>query len=238
MMSGATDAEDGIVAATRKILASQAPILKVSAAKSGVIVRRRIEIRDSTCSYAGKRMADVVLSVILLAFVFPLLVLVWCAVRLDSPGPGLFRTVRVGRNGRLFVMPKFRTMATSSPLAPRESLGADAEPFISPLGRLLRRSSIDELPQLWSILRGDMSFIGPRPLLPDDAAAIVRQSFPASLRATPGISGLSQVRGRNYVTPRRKARYDSFYAKHVGWRMDLFIAWSTLVAILSNDGVM
>lgn len=237
-MSGAADAEDDIVVAARKILASRPPILKASAPKSSAAARRRIDRAAPICTYAGKRTADVVLSAILLAFVFPLLALVWCAVRLESPGPGLFRTLRVGRNGRLFVMPKFRTMATSTPLASRESLGADAEPFISPLGRLLRRSSIDELPQLVSILRGDMSFIGPRPLLPEDAAAIARQSFPASLRATPGISGLSQVRGRNYVTPRRKARYDSFYAKHVGWRIDLFIAWSTLIAILSNDDVM
>jgi O-antigen biosynthesis protein WbqP len=236
-MAGTADADDGIVVATRKILTAQVAMRKISVPLANIF---RVRTAESApiCTYLGKRTADILVSALILIFTFPLLALVWCAVRLESAGPGLFWTTRVGRNGRPFVMPKFRTMATSTPIASRESLGSDAEPFISPLGRLLRRSSIDELPQLWSILRGDMSFIGPRPLLPDDAAAVARQSFPASMRATPGISGLSQVRGRNYVTPRRKARYDSFYAKRVGWRIDLFIVWSTAIAILSNDGVM
>ena len=237
-MAGAAETKDGAFAGRRNILSSQASNLRVSAPKIDNTPLSQGEKTSVIYTYAGKRSADILLSVLLLIFLLPLLALTWCAVRLETRGPGLFRATRVGLNGRPFVMPKFRTMATSTPLASRESLGDGAEPFISPLGRLLRRSSIDELPQLWSILRGDMSFIGPRPLLADDDAAIARLDFPASLRARPGISGLSQVRGRNYVTPRRKARYDSFYAKRVGWRIDLFIAWCTVVAILRNEGVM
>lgn len=189
-------------------------------------------------TYVGKRTIDAVFAAMILVFAFPLLATVWIAVRLETSGPGLFWSDRVGRNGRIFRMPKFRTMAAVTPLAPREDLGEAANPLISPLGSFLRRTSIDELPQALSILRGHMSFIGPRPLLPDDAASRARLAFPESLRAVPGISGLSQVRGRNYVTPRRKARYDAFYAKRVGWRFDAFIFRETAIALLTKDGVM
>lgn len=188
--------------------------------------------------YPGKRTIDLIFSVLIFIFIMPLLLVTWIAIRLDSPGPGLFWSYRVGRRGRLFAMPKFRTMTLDTPLAPREDLGSIADQCTRPLGRMLRRSSIDEIPQLWCIARGDMSFIGPRPLLPDDEAIIERRFFPMSLEVLPGISGVSQIRGRNYVTPRRKARYDSFYAKNCSILLDLYILLETMVVVFTKRGVM
>lgn len=202
----------------------------VSALIGGEALRSRL--------YPGKRAIDFTFAVLLIIFFIPLFLATWTAIRLDSPGPGLFWSQRVGRRGRLFAMPKFRTMTSDAPLAPREDLGSIAGQYTRPLGLMLRKSSIDELPQLWCIVRGDMSFIGPRPLLPEDAAAIERKFFPRSLEVLPGISGVSQIRGRNYVTPRRKARYDSFYAKHCSILLDLRILLETVVVVLLKRGVM
>ena len=134
-------------------------------------------------------------------------------------------------------MPKFRTMMTSAPVISREVI-ASAQTHITPLGRLLRRWSIDELPQLWCIVRGDMSFIGPRPLLPDDPAEQARQLYPAVRQVRPGLSGLSQVRGRNLVSPRRKARLDATYARVRNGALDLEICARTVVTLISGRGHM
>lgn len=209
---------------------------------SGIDLRDRARVGGepdrSRFWYLGKRTIDLTFSVLIFIFVMPLLLLTWIAIRLDSPGPGLFWSYRVGRRGRLFAMPKFRTMTLGAPLAPREDLGSVADQYMRPLGRVLRRSSIDELPQLWCIARGDMSFIGPRPLLPDDEAIAERKFFPTSLEVLPGISGVSQIRGRNYVTPRRKARYDSFYAKNCSILLDLHIVLETVVIVFTKRGLM
>ncbi len=194
--------------------------------------------RSRSLFYPGKRAIDLVFALLLFVFFIPLLLTTWITIRLDSPGPGLFWSYRVGRGGRLFAMPKFRTMTLNAPLAPREDLGSVANQYMRPLGRVLRRSSIDELPQLWCIARGDMSFIGPRPLLPEDEATTARKLFPTCLEVLPGISGVSQIRGRNYVTPRRKARYDSFYAKNCSPLLDLHILLQTIFVVFTKRGVM
>jgi O-antigen biosynthesis protein WbqP len=237
-MPTAADAKEGIAAPARSAPRISNAQLSIGVVNSRVAIPRRARARAQLYTYVGKRTIDVVLALGILIFAFPLLSVLWAAVRLETPGPGLFWSRRVGRNGQPFHMPKFRTMTAAAPLAPREDLGASAEPFISPLGRFMRRTSLDELPQIWSILCGEMSFIGPRPLLANDAASLARHAFPDSLCAVPGITGLSQVLGRNYVTPRRKARYDAFYAKRVGWRLDAFIFRATAIAVLTNKGVM
>jgi O-antigen biosynthesis protein WbqP len=237
-MPTAADAKESIAAPARNAYRASGAQLSFIPGRTRVAAGRRRRPRGQLYTYVGKRTIDVVLALGILIFAFPLLSVLWAAVRLETPGPGLFWSRRVGRNGQPFHMPKFRTMTAAAPLAPREDLGASAEPFISPLGRFMRRTSLDELPQIWSILCGEMSFIGPRPLLANDAASLARHAFPDSLCAVPGITGLSQVLGRNYVTPRRKARYDAFYAKRVGWRLDAFIFRATAIAVLTNKGVM
>jgi O-antigen biosynthesis protein WbqP len=184
-----------------------------------------------------KRAFDIVASLAALIILSPLMALIWVLVVATSPGPALHTSQRVGRFGRVFNMPKFRTMYVGGPSCAREDLGAAAQ-RITPLGRVLRRSGLDELPQLVSVLCGDMSLIGPRPLLLNDPAAKERAKFPSALDVRPGISGLAQVSGRNLVTPRRKARLDAFYARAASLRLDLVLVVRTLAVIVTGKGFL
>ncbi|MBX9745785.1 MAG: sugar transferase [Hyphomonadaceae bacterium] len=161
--------------------------------------------------------------------------LVWGLVVTTSKGPAIFWSTRVGRDGRHFRMPKFRTLRQGAALKPREALGVVEFEF-TPVGKFLRRTGLDELPQLFSVLKGDMSLIGPRPLLASDPGARERTKFPAALSVRPGISGLAQVNGRNQVSPRRKARLDALYARSVSLRADLALMAKTVRVIVSGKG--
>jgi O-antigen biosynthesis protein WbqP len=185
--------------------------------------------------YPGKRALDLVLAATAVAALAPLLALIWFVVVSTSPGPGLHWSPRVGRYGRKFWMPKFRTMRSDAPRGPRESLH-QAEELITPVGAWLRRLSFDELPQLFSIVGGDMSFVGPRPLLADDPGALAREQFQDALEARPGLSGLAQVKGRNHLAARRKARFDAFYARRASLALDVEILLRTLAIVFSGSG--
>jgi O-antigen biosynthesis protein WbqP len=134
-------------------------------------------------------------------------------------------------------MPKYRTMVEDAPLSPREALDG-AESHITPVGAWLRRSALDELPQLFCILTGDMSIIGPRPLLPADPGVVARRGFPDAVSARPGLSGLAQVVGRNSVSPRRKARLDAFYARSASFGLDVIIFWRTAGIVMTSRGFL
>lgn len=192
---------------------------------------------DVLGGYSGKRVVDIVVAATALVALAPLLLLIWTLVYVSSGGPGLFWSQRVGRDGRLFWMPKFRTMVDDAPLSPREVLDG-AERHITPVGAWLRRSALDELPQLYCILAGDMSIIGPRPLLPNDPGVVARRRFPDAMSARPGLSGLAQVVGRNSVSPRRKARLDAFYARSASVGLDLIIFWRTAGIVLTSRGFL
>lgn len=186
-------------------------------------------------SHWRKRSFDFVVALVLLVVLAPVMAAIWLAIRLTSPGPGLYWSARAGRRGRVFLMPKFRTMRIEAPSVPRE-LMQNPEAQVTPIGRVLRRWSMDELPQLVCILKGEMSFIGPRPLMPEDPAQLARAEFPASLSVRPGLSGLAQVRGRNLVSPRRKARLDALYARVRTGPFDLEIFARTLTVLISGRG--
>ena len=183
----------------------------------------------------AKRAFDVIAAALLLALLLPAMAIIWLVVRATSKGPGLHWSERVGRDGVLFEMPKFRTMYADAPLAPREAL-ANANDRITPFGRVLRRFSIDELPQLACVLVGQMSFVGPRPLLAIDPGTEARRSFPVVFSARPGLSGIAQVSGRNKLSSRRKARLDAFYARSGTAGMDVRILLSTVVVVMSGRG--
>lgn len=173
-----------------------------------------------------KRGVDFIGAVLLLLLLFPLLFLVWALVRINSKGPGIFWSERVGRDGHIFKMPKFRTMTTCSKVMSRE-LATHEDCRLTSIGQFLRNTSIDELPQLWSIAVGDMSFIGPRPVLPCDEAAQYRRLYDGVSHIRPGITGLAQIKGRNFVNPRNKARYDAFYARELCLMLDVRIVVKT-----------
>lgn len=186
-------------------------------------------------SRALKRGLDVGASAIALVVLAPGMAVIAVLVRLSSPGPILYMSPRVGRYGRMFQMPKFRTMKVGTQLCARESLGDDQ---VTPIGRVLRRIGLDELPQLWCVLRGDMSLIGPRPLIVDDPGANERAKFPVALQVRPGISGLAQVSGRNLVSPRRKARLDALYARGRSLGLDIVLIFKTLGVLISGRGFL
>lgn len=184
-----------------------------------------------------KRVIDVVVASIALVFLLPILLPVALLVRLTSKGPALFWTERVGLNSRHFRMPKFRTMRVDAPIVSKELL-EDPRAYDTPIGRALRASSVDELPQLWCVLIGQMSLVGPRPLLPTDPATFERGRLGCPLRVRPGITGLAQIRGRNLVSPRLKARYDAVYARKSHFGTDIWIKYKTILYVITKRGIL
>lgn len=184
-----------------------------------------------------KRVLDIFFSAVLLVFLALPLFLIWIAVRLDSPGSGIFRQIRVGRDGKLFTCYKFRTMYGSAPPCCPSSQFHDADRYITPVGRFLRRTSLDELPQLLNVLKGDMSLVGPRPLILAETEVHKgrRQSGVYGLR--PGLTGLSQVRGRDSVSDARKVELDTEYLWNFGFIQDAKIIGMTVYTVITGDGM-
>jgi lipopolysaccharide/colanic/teichoic acid biosynthesis glycosyltransferase/glycosyltransferase involved in cell wall biosynthesis len=183
-----------------------------------------------------KRLADVTISALLLIGLSPLLLLTALAVRLDSPGPALFRQRRIGRGSRQFSILKFRSMRVGTPDLASHLMGPGSD-RVTRVGRVLRRTSLDELPQLWNVLRGEMSLVGPRPALfnQDDLIALRQRDGVDALR--PGVTGWAQIHGRDQIPLAEKVRHDRHYLEHVSARLDLAIAMSTFRTLFSSRGV-
>ncbi|WP_374576911.1 sugar transferase [Phenylobacterium sp.] len=184
----------------------------------------------------AKRAFDILAALAGLILLSPLLAGIALAVRLGSPGPALHWSSRVGRFNAIFKMPKFRTMRIGAPNVATHLL-PDPDAWITPLGRFLRCSSLDELPQLWSVLTGDMSLVGPRPALfnQDDLVALRTAAGVDALR--PGVTGWAQINGRDDLPVPEKARLDAEYLARQGLLLDLKIILVTLVAAFSGRGV-
>ncbi len=183
-----------------------------------------------------KRLFDIVVALGGLVALSPLLLGLAIAVRLTSPGPALHWSRRVGRRNRIFAMPKFRSMRIDTPDVATHLLDDPAR-WITPLGAFLRRSSLDELPQLWSVLAGDMSLVGPRPALfnQDDLVALRTRDGVDALR--PGLTGWAQINGRDELPIPEKARLDREYLERMSLAFDLKIILATARAALSGRGV-
>ena len=181
-------------------------------------------IFDFTCSF--------------MAFIFlaiPMLITA-LVVKLTSPGPILYWSDRVGRNNDIFKMPKFRTMQTETPAVATHLL-SDPERWLTPVGKFLRKSSLDELPQLLSILKGDMSFVGPRPALFNQADLIALRTAKGVHGLTPGLTGWAQVNGRDELPIPVKVEFDVFYLAHRSFALDIKILFMTLFKVLRSEGV-
>jgi O-antigen biosynthesis protein WbqP len=183
-----------------------------------------------------KRAIDILGALAGLILLSPLFAGAALAVALQSPGPALHWSRRVGRDERIFRMPKFRTMRVGAPDVATHLL-ADPDQWVTPVGRFLRRTSLDELPQLWSILKGDMSLVGPRPALfnQDDLVALRRAAGVAGLR--PGLTGWAQINGRDELPIAEKVRLDAEYLQRRSLAFDLRIIVATAVAAVSGRGV-
>ncbi|MHB1014754.1 MAG: sugar transferase [Desulfurivibrionaceae bacterium] len=183
-----------------------------------------------------KRLFDLILAVCATVVLILPLVLVALLVKLTSAGPVLYWSDRVGRNNRIFRMPKFRTMRVGTPAVATHLL-ADPAVHLTKVGGFLRKSSLDELPQLWSILKGDMSFVGPRPALfnQDDLVALRTRYGVHAL--VPGLTGWAQVNGRDELPIPAKVKLDVEYLQRCSLGFDLLIMWRTCIKILARDGV-
>jgi O-antigen biosynthesis protein WbqP len=183
-----------------------------------------------------KRFFDLILG-LFAGFVLLLpVLLVAMAVRLTSKGPALYWSDRVGRNNVIFKMPKFRSMRVGTPAVATHLL-ADARSHLTPIGSFLRKSSLDELPQLWSILAGDMSFVGPRPALFNQQDLIALRTEQGVHTLVPGLTGWAQVNGRDELPIPEKVKLDVAYLQHQSLWFDVRILWMTFVKVLRRDGV-
>jgi O-antigen biosynthesis protein WbqP len=183
-----------------------------------------------------KRLFDIACS--LLAFMvlaIPMLI-VALLVKLTSPGPILYWSDRVGRNNTIFKMPKFRTMRTDTPAIATHLLGAP-DRWLTPVGKFLRKSSFDELPQLFSILTGDMSIVGPRPALFNQDDLIELRTRKGVHVLTPGLTGWAQINGRDELPIPVKVEFDEYYLKNRSFALDLHIIFKTFIKVVKSEGV-
>jgi O-antigen biosynthesis protein WbqP len=182
-----------------------------------------------------KRLADIVTAGAGLLVLSPLLLVGWLAVRLESAGPGFFRQRRIGRYGEEFEIVKFRSMAKDAPEVATDLLPADGN-HVTRVGRFLRATSIDELPNLWNVLLGQMSVIGPRPALWNQLELTERRREHGVLALRPGLTGLAQVMGRDDLADDEKVAFDAEYLQRVSLATDVRILWQTIAAVFSGRG--
>jgi O-antigen biosynthesis protein WbqP len=183
-----------------------------------------------------KRVIDLLLVLILGAVAAVPMALIALLVRLTSQGPALYWSDRIGRRNVVFSMPKFRTMRIGTP-AVATHLMKNAGTYVTPLGSFLRKTSLDELPQLWSILKGDMSFVGPRPALFNQDDLIALRTEYGVHELVPGLTGLAQVRGRDELPIPEKVMLDVQYLNKRSILFDAQILWMTLIRVLKREGV-
>jgi O-antigen biosynthesis protein WbqP len=183
-----------------------------------------------------KRFVDVVVAVVAGCVLLIPAAIIGLLVRLTSRGPVLYWSDRVGRHNRNFRMPKFRTMRVDTPAVATHLL-TDPGAYLTPIGSLLRRTSLDELPQLWSILRGDMSFVGPRPALFNQADLIALRTAEGIDELTPGLTGWAQINGRDELSIPEKARLDVEYRQRRSFWFDLRIIALTVWRAIAGAGV-
>ncbi len=184
-----------------------------------------------------KRGADVALSLLALICLSPVLLAAAAAVRLTSPGPALFRQRRVGKDGRLFTIYKFRTMRQDTPRDTATHLLQDPSRYITRVGAFLRRSSLDELPQFFNVLKGDMSIVGPRPALYNQDDLIAAREAAGVNAVRPGITGWAQINGRDELPIPVKVKYDREYVENLSLKMDARCFFGTILSVLRAEGV-
>lgn len=186
-----------------------------------------------------KRILDILLGLSAIVVLSPLLLMSYLLVKLSSRGPALYWSQRVGKSNQLFSMPKFRSMRVGTPQIATHLMNQQRNPnsFLTPVGSFIRKTSLDELPQLWSVLVGDMSIVGPRPALfnQDDLIALRTEKNVHTLK--PGITGWAQVNGRDEIPIPQKVALDEFYLKHQSIWLDMKIIYMTVIKVIRRDNI-
>lgn len=185
-----------------------------------------------------KQYLDIFLSLLALIVLSPLFFVLMIAIKLDSPGPVFFKQKRVGRHRKHFSILKFRTMRTDSPQNIPTHLLENPDQYITKVGKFLRKTSLDELPQLINIVKGDMSIIGPRPALWNQYDLIEEREKYGANDVLPGLSGWAQIHGRDELEIPVKAKLDGYYVKNLSFRLDVKCFFCTILSVLRSDGVV
>jgi O-antigen biosynthesis protein WbqP len=183
-----------------------------------------------------KRIFDFSLALGLLGLLAPVFLVVTLLVKMTSAGPAIYWSNRVGKNNTLFGMPKFRTMLVETPVVATHLL-ADPNMYVTPIGSFLRKSSLDELPQLWSILIGHMSFVGPRPALYNQYDLIELRTSSNVHTLVPGLTGWAQINGRDELPIPEKVKLDIYYLEHQSFLLDIKILFLTFLKVMRREGV-
>ncbi|AGR65210.1 UDP-phosphate galactose phosphotransferase [Limosilactobacillus reuteri TD1] len=185
-----------------------------------------------------KRFLDFVFSLIGIVVLAVPMLIVAIVIKVDSPKEQiLFRQKRVGKNNHEFTIYKFRSMRQDAPHEMATKNFENPEAYITPVGKFIRKASLDELPQLFNVFMGEMSIVGPRPLIPNEGKVLeLREEYGAN-KILPGITGLAQVHGRDEITDENKAAYDGKYALNVSWLLDLSIIFKTILDVIHSRGV-
>jgi O-antigen biosynthesis protein WbqP len=182
------------------------------------------------------RCFDLLVALLFGLLLLPAIILCGLLVRITSRGPALYWSSRVGRNNQIFSMPKFRTMHVGTPSVATHLLEG-ASTYLTPIGGFLRKTSLDELPQLWSVLKGDMSLVGPRPALYNQDDLITARTVASIHMLRPGITGWAQVNGRDELSIIDKVGLDTEYLRKQSFTFDCYILWLTVLKVLRRDGV-
>ena len=183
-----------------------------------------------------KRIFDLLLATILIIILSVPMLFIFCGIRISSKGPALYWSDRVGFDNSIYKMPKFRSMMIEAPIVATHLI-SEVDQFISPVGGFLRRYSLDELPQLYSILKGDMSFIGPRPALFNQHDLIQLREDNGINKLIPGLTGWAQVNGRDDLSIDEKVKYEIEYLNNKNFIFDLKIFWMTFLKVIRKQGV-
>lgn len=183
-----------------------------------------------------KRLFDLILAMILLVILIIPMFFLGLLIKSKSKGPILYWSDRIGRNNKLFSMPKFRSMHVETPAVATHLLN-NPDRYLTSFGKFLRKTSLDELPQLWSILKGDMSFVGPRPALFNQHDLVSLRTQSGVHHLLPGLTGWAQVNGRDELPILQKVKYDVEYMKRKSLGFDLYILWLTFIKVMNANGV-
>lgn len=188
--------------------------------------------------FAIKRILDIILSIVVLIILCPFLIIFSIIIKVESEGPILFKQKRVGKNKKIFTIYKFRTMRTDTPKDMPTHMLKNAESYITKFGNIMRKTSIDELPQLFNIVKGDMSIIGPRPALWNQDDLIKERDKYNANDIRPGLTGWAQVNGRDELEIPVKAKYDGEYIEKVSLWFDIKIFFKTIINVFKHEGIV
>jgi O-antigen biosynthesis protein WbqP len=183
-----------------------------------------------------KRRFDIAMAVLLLAFFSIPMAIIATLIRFNSKGPALYWSDRIGKGNSIFKMPKFRTMRKGTPAVATHLL-SNPDQYVTPIGRILRKLSLDELPQLYSVLKGDMSFVGPRPALFNQDDLVASRTKKGIHCLVPGVTGWAQINGRDELPIPAKVQHDEYYLHHRSFGFDLQILGLTVVRVVRRSGV-